>query len=384
MDERVSPSGRLKYMYQRISMSLALVVLEWLLMFMLFFDASFSYLITKFARLCGLPIPCLLCSRLDHVIGKEKKGFYWDLICHNHKLEISSRVYCHVHDKLVDVQELCENCLFSCATVNKSNAETYRVLVGKLGTNPPTGIKEILVDSNCRYNFSKTKICSCCQKQWISGGITQNKLHTAPFSPGANASEHNEPLLVNTEHHMDEMKKTIDESAMSCRTSCLKNISCDPLSHVEYSKAEITSDGASEIPHYDDRALIHETDSLIVSETVCCVDNDLSARHLVSPSKPSDLDSDALLVNHGLKEFKPQDVNHKFDLPIPSDLITFDEVPPSNVAKLHKTASDELISVHEVSSSNYTSAPVKVSGEPCKYDLLWHRVCLFSTLQSSV
>lgn len=65
MDARVSPSGRLKYMYQRISMSLALVVLEWLLMFMLFIDASFAYLVTKFARLCGLQIPCLLCSRLD-------------------------------------------------------------------------------------------------------------------------------------------------------------------------------------------------------------------------------------------------------------------------------------------------------------------------------
>lgn len=360
-------------------MSLALVVLEWLLMFMLFFDASFSYLVTKFARLCGLQIPCLLCSRLDHVIGKEKKGFYWDLICHNHKLEISSRVFCHVHNKLVDVQELCETCLFSFATLNKSNAETYRVLVGKLGANPPTGIEKDLVDANCSYDFSETKTCSCCHNQWISKGTIQNQLRATSFDPGANATEHDEPVLINAEHHMDEMKKTVDESSMSCRTSDLRNICCDPLSHVEFSKVEITSDSESEIPHYDDRASaqIHETDYFIGSETVHSVANDLSTGHLSFPSKPSGLDSDALLeaidspdsakttsIDNGLKEFKPQDVNSKFDLPTPSDLISFDELPPSDVSKLSTKASDELIFVHDLSSSNVLSAPVKVLGKP--------------------
>lgn len=378
MDARVSPSARLKYMYQRISMSLALVVLEWILMFLLFFDASFSYLVTKFARLCGLQIPCLLCSRLDHVIGKEKKGFYWDLICHNHKLEISSRVYCHVHNKLVDVQELCETCLFSFATLNKSNAETYRVLVGKLGANPPTVIEKDLVDESCSYDCSETKNCSCCHKQWISKGTIQNQLRATSFDPGAIATEHDEPVLVNTEHYMDEMKKTVDELSMSCRTSDLRNIRCDPLSHVQYNKVEITSDSESEIPQYDDRASaqIHETYYFIGSETVHSVTNDLSTGHLASPSKPSGLESDALLeaidppdsaittsIENGLKEFNPQDVNSKFDLPTPSDLISFDEVPPSDVSKLCTTASDELIFVHELSSSSVLSAPVRVLGE---------------------
>lgn len=399
MDARVSPSGRLKYMYQRISMSLALVVLEWLLMFMLFIDASFAYLVTKFARLCGLQIPCLLCSRLDHVLGKEEKGFYWDLICHNHKLEISSRVYCHVHNKLVDVQELCENCLFSFATVNKSNAETYRVLVGKLGANPPTGTEIDLVDANCRYDFSKTKICSCCRKQWISKGITENQLHVTSYDPGANATERDDLVLVNTEHHMDEMKKTVDESSLSCRTSHLRNSCGDPLSHVLYSKVEANSDSESEIPHFDDRARaqIYETDYLIGSETVHCVANDLTTEHLPSPSKLSGLESDALLeaidppdsemttsIDHGLKDFNPQDVNQKFDLLIQSDLISFDEVPSSNVTKLYTPASDKLVFVHELSSSNVTSAPMKASGEPCKYDFLRHIVCLYTLESSSI
>ncbi|KAL8114800.1 hypothetical protein AgCh_021598 [Apium graveolens] len=375
----MSPSGRLKNMYQRVSMSLALVVLEWFLMFMLFFDASFSYLITKFARLCGLQIPCLLCSRLDDVIGKEKKGFYWDLICYNHKLEISSRVYCHVHKKLVDVQELCETCLFSFATLNKSNAETYRVLVGKLGANPPTGIEKDLVDANCSYDFSETKTCSCCHKQWISKGTIQNQLCATSCDPGANATEHDEHVLLNTEYHMDEMKKTVDESSMSCRTSDLRNIHCDPLSHVEYSKVEITSESESDIPHYDDRASaqIHEMDYFFGSETVHSVANDLSVGNLASPSKPSGLESDALLeaidspdsarttsIDNGLKEFNPQDVNSKFDLPAPSDLISFDEVPPSDGSKLCTTAYDELTSVNRLSSSSVLVAPVEALGEP--------------------
>ena len=124
-------SAKQQRTYRGLATALASAVLEWLLIFLLFANAIFSYLITKFARYCKLQTPCLLCSRLDHVFGNEKLGYYRDLICRNHKLEISSLVLCHAHDKLVDVHGMCENCLFSFATVNKSNSETYRLLVGK-------------------------------------------------------------------------------------------------------------------------------------------------------------------------------------------------------------------------------------------------------------
>ena len=118
-----------------VTTALASAFLEWLLIFFLFIDAVFSYVIAKFAGYCKLQIPCLLCSRLDHVLGKE------DLICSGHKTEISSLVLCRAHDKLVNVQGMCESCLFSFATINKSNAETYRLLVGKLGEGSETSFE---------------------------------------------------------------------------------------------------------------------------------------------------------------------------------------------------------------------------------------------------
>lgn len=106
-----------------IASALVSAVLEWMLMFMIFVDASFAYLVTRFARHYQLRIPCLLCSRLDHVLGNERAGFYWDLICHKHKSKISSLVLCQLHDNLVDVHGICEGCFCSFATLNKSNAD---------------------------------------------------------------------------------------------------------------------------------------------------------------------------------------------------------------------------------------------------------------------
>ncbi|GMG99590.1 hypothetical protein Nepgr_001430 [Nepenthes gracilis] len=156
---------------------LASAFLECLLIFVLFIDAIVAYSITKFARYCELPIPCLLCSRLDHVLGRERVGFYWDLICGNHKSEISSLVYCNFHDKLVDVHEICENCLFSFATKDKSNAETFRLLVGKLGAGPDIDIDEAPSHDNHGPTTSSSKRCSCCNELLSSMLHAQKLLH---------------------------------------------------------------------------------------------------------------------------------------------------------------------------------------------------------------
>lgn len=95
--------------------ALALAFNEWLLMFMLFVNSIFSYVIARFADYSELQPPCLMCSRLDHIFGRTKhlKKTHWDMICSKHKSEISSLVYCHAHGKLVDVRGMCETCLFS-------------------------------------------------------------------------------------------------------------------------------------------------------------------------------------------------------------------------------------------------------------------------------
>ncbi|KAA8542110.1 hypothetical protein F0562_023262 [Nyssa sinensis] len=75
-----TPSVRLHKVSWGITSALRSAILEWLLILMLFIDAIFSYLVTKFARSFKLQILCLLCSRLDHVLGNENDGFCWDLM----------------------------------------------------------------------------------------------------------------------------------------------------------------------------------------------------------------------------------------------------------------------------------------------------------------
>ncbi|KAL3829858.1 hypothetical protein ACJIZ3_018660 [Penstemon smallii] len=93
MDSKTPPNVETRHkVFFSITSALVSAVHEWLLILMLFIDACFSYLLTKFAHRCHLQIPCLICSRLDHVLGKERSSFYWDLICQKHKLNISSLV----------------------------------------------------------------------------------------------------------------------------------------------------------------------------------------------------------------------------------------------------------------------------------------------------
>ncbi|WZZ56888.1 hypothetical protein YC2023_056995 [Brassica napus] len=146
--------------------ALSLAFNEWLLILMLFINSIFSYLITKFADHSDLQSPCLMCSSLDHILGrttKHLKKSHWDMVCSKHKTEISSLVYCHAHGKLVDVRGMCEACLFSFATTNKSNAETYRLLVGKLGEDSSSfggGSKSDDPNTGRRY-------CTCCNQLWM-------------------------------------------------------------------------------------------------------------------------------------------------------------------------------------------------------------------------
>lgn len=85
--------------FHRLSKALEFAFSEWLLMFLLFIDACFAYLIAKLASYCQLQGPCLLCTRYDHLLSKDKSGIYWDSICNHHKSDLSSVVLRHVHDR---------------------------------------------------------------------------------------------------------------------------------------------------------------------------------------------------------------------------------------------------------------------------------------------
>ncbi|KAL6980901.1 hypothetical protein U1Q18_022537 [Sarracenia purpurea var. burkii] len=333
-----------------LPMALASAVLEWLLLLMLLIDAIYSYLVTKFARRSKLQVPCLLCSRLDHVLGSEKHGFYWDLICSNHKLEISSLVLCHVHNKLVDVHGMCEGCLFSFATINKSNAETYRLLVGKMGADHHSVLDQAPLFEDHELGDLSTGNCSCCNVPCILRIHSQKLLQTK--SVGSEVAELNMPLSIATEH----------EPSGSLRDFHMGKKGFDPMPHVEYTKVKINSDTESEVPFSDDddddgRILFHETTGQKEDFAVQCVQmeprnivlaDDLTSDKLVhldsipelslldSPVQPDVIVSHAstsvtstATIGHGLDDFCWLQVEPNIDASADTKFASLDEVPQS-------------------------------------------------------
>ncbi|XP_024189492.1 myosin-binding protein 1 isoform X2 [Rosa chinensis] len=261
--------------------------LEWLLIFMLVVDAIFSYVITKFAHYWGLQTPCLLCSRLDHVLGNEKPGYYWDLICGSHKSEISSLVLCRAHNKLVDVNGMCESCLFSYATINRSNAETYRLLVGKLGEAPNSKADHEIEDpvlGGQYFCFSGRAHCSCCNEPQISEGYSHKLIHSKLFGSEAEL----EPLSGAIRQNPEELRKAQDKSSKSLRASHLRDTGL-PLSHVGYTELK-GSDTESEV-HFSDgedaSASIHEKGKGVEPRTITpvLIDPPSVSKTLVSASE---------------------------------------------------------------------------------------------------
>ncbi|XP_073045410.1 myosin-binding protein 1-like isoform X2 [Primulina eburnea] len=293
-----------------IASSLVSAVHEWLLIFMLFIDAIFSYLVTTFARYFRLQIPCLLCSRLDHILGKERAGFVWDLLCNKHKLKVSSLVFCKLHNNLVDVHGTCENCFFSSAeTKNEPNAETYRLLIGKFGNDP-----QHWLDDEYKLGSCNTRMCCCCNELRASRNLV--------------------PKFFGT-------KSTDSEKSERSKLYLLRNEDADLLSHVEYAKVKVTSDTESEtqisddesrgnhireidMPEQDSAAVDGLPEPQITTVTVCPAleeksvepDGDFSSGCNVKSKVP---------LGHGSEEVNWHDKN---DVNTPSDLISFTEATP--------------------------------------------------------
>ncbi|KAF8104235.1 hypothetical protein N665_0176s0046 [Sinapis alba] len=152
-------------------------ILEWIIIILLFIDGLLAFLSNQIAKFFNLRTPCLLCTRLDHVLVRTNPDFYYnDSICDSHKKNISSLAYCHVHKKLTEIKHMCEGCLLSFATEKDSDVDTYKSLIGILHKDlelliderelqlafPVAGSKK---DENFHRNnnrFQQQKHCSCC------------------------------------------------------------------------------------------------------------------------------------------------------------------------------------------------------------------------------
>ncbi|KAI3935897.1 hypothetical protein MKX01_004624 [Papaver californicum] len=141
-------------------------ILEWILIAILFIDGLIAFAANEFARFFDLQIPCLLCTRVDHVLVRRDPDFYYnDSICESHRRDVSSKAFCHVHKRLSDIQQMCEACLLSFATENKPNCDPYKSLVGILGADlegPIDDHKSEEEEDLLQVEKSLIHRCSCC------------------------------------------------------------------------------------------------------------------------------------------------------------------------------------------------------------------------------
>ncbi|XVF80920.1 hypothetical protein PTKIN_Ptkin15bG0113900 [Pterospermum kingtungense] len=314
---------------------------EWFLIFLLFIDASLSYLLTRFAHFCELQIPCIVCSRLDHVFGKEKPGFYWNLICRNHRSEIHSLISCNIQGMLVDGCGLSGSGLLSHIEDKKSNAE--RLFLGNLGFDPAgfgncgsqgSFFKRDLTPLKC------TRLCLCCNKPWIP---IANVPSLQPLqSPGIAVGRPNLSLPRRIGRR-NGLKKIRDKFSAPEATHLLGETGFDPLCHVGYTELKITSESESEVPFTDD-----EDGNTIVlgmnkNKKECVVHsapetpsrrmyNNLATAKQPDANGPSDFrcpDPDVSSEND-VCEHKEQLADQKNDPSALPELISLDDIPPSS------------------------------------------------------
>ncbi|KAG5125980.1 hypothetical protein JHK82_026815 [Glycine max] len=330
---------------------------EWLLIFLLLLDALLSYMLTKFASYCQLQMPCLLCSRLDHILRRERPEFYENLFCSNHKSEISSLILCHIHGKLADGHRMCDDCLLSVTAKTKCNAKTQRLLVGKFGlVLGGSGFKSPSLSKDLFFGSKGARLCTrqctCCGKLWKSDQNSPRSIHLK--SHGRAVLKPYIPLpCAPTQrrlNHQDNLKKMRDKFPGSEGKSSFR-----PLSHVGYTELRLNSNSESEFPFSDDdddvSSVYHENieasnDPIAVTSAPSskCIPCDLnpkepidsSAKSMPLPSdqcgepnvsKQQDVNANCAVENN------LQQANQESFSSDPAELISIEEVSPPPIVK---------------------------------------------------
>jgi len=382
---------------------------EWFLLFLLLLDALLSYMLTRFASYCRLPLPCLLCSRLDHILGHESPDFYENLFCSNHKSEISSLILCHMHGKLANGHKMCDDCLLSVNAKTRSNGKSHRLLVGKFGLvlgdsgfKSPSLSRDLFAGSKgARFC---TRQCSCCGKLWKSDQNSPRSIQLK--SPGRAVLKPYIPLPCAPRqsrlNHRDNMRAMRDKfSGFEGKNSF------QPLSHVGYCELRLTSDSENEFPFSDDDDF---STSSVFQENIEASNDPMSQITFPPPipsnsnpenssgssAKPVPLSSDQCVEPNVSKH---QDVNANSAVEINlqptnqepfsselAELISTDEISSSPIimdvpnresepedTKITSPSQDSLPApLSELVTSNGTNAHAGASSEKCKISLSLH------------
>ncbi|OMO49910.1 hypothetical protein CCACVL1_30759 [Corchorus capsularis] len=202
-------------------------VLEWVMIFILFLDGFLAFLANEFANFFELPIPCLLCTRIDHVLVQRNADFYYnDSICQHHKKNVSSLAFCHAHKKISDIRSMCESCLLSFATEKESDCDTYKSLLGILHKDI-----ELFVDEDHELHLS------------LPAGKNEG-VHVLEKSNHHRCSCCGEPLKVKVKSSYTKGNNTSALApAPTPRTPANPNFD---LSHIKYSELKLNNSDESD------------------------------------------------------------------------------------------------------------------------------------------
>ncbi|KAK7308697.1 hypothetical protein VNO77_42320 [Canavalia gladiata] len=146
---------------------LVYAILEWILILLLLLNSIFSYLIIKFSDYFGLKRPCILCTRIDHILEPGNNKFSCsDLVCEAHASEISKLCFCLNHRKLADSETMCQGCLSSC----RPNCVNLPQSFGFFSWMQQTGMNMMHVGDDDRVieNVVEPLRCSCCGVNFVS------------------------------------------------------------------------------------------------------------------------------------------------------------------------------------------------------------------------
>lgn len=220
-------------------------VLEWLLIIMLFVDGFLAFAANEFAKFFEMRVPCLLCTRIDHVLVRRSPDFYYnDSVCEAHKKEVSSLAYCHVHKKLSDIRKMCEGCLLSFATEKESDCDTYKSLVGILHKDLecfvqddsgvhlalPSGKK----DERVEVKKSGNQRCTCCGEP----------LKTKPSSHSKNGPKSRRSTSPISQAPAPSPRGPF----VTLRNEDAPNLM---LPHIRYTELKFNPDAGSDVPGHD-------------------------------------------------------------------------------------------------------------------------------------
>lgn len=119
----------------RVTSALAHAALEWTLIALLLINGLLTHAVARFAAYFGLSPPCLLCARVDRLLGAAvEDGGEGDarwlrgVLCGAHAAEISGMGYCLRHRRLVaEAADMCEGCISSWKKESRNRAEETAV-----------------------------------------------------------------------------------------------------------------------------------------------------------------------------------------------------------------------------------------------------------------